>query len=215
MGAITLNDEILVFPKNHVWETPATSYPLEKVRLVKIVRTTYKKGVYRMEGVNGYDYFELKSPIKVTGLKIRKEMVMVDDPLHWYGMQALAAHCSGNVLCSGLGLGLIYHALEKNTAVKSVDIIERNPDVIKLMRPHIPSKFNVIEQDLHEYIGYPNLIKKIYDCAVLDHWWGSSDREMRIDMMITRAKVMAIFPHANVYIWGVCNPAINPAIRTI
>ena len=98
------NTKTLAFPKNYIWETPASTYPEQNVGKAKIKRVKYKKGMYRMEGVNGFEYYELTSLIKITTLKIGKECVMVDDPLHWYGMEALAQHCKGNVLCSGLGL---------------------------------------------------------------------------------------------------------------
>lgn len=207
------NIKTLVFPKNYVWETPASAYPEQKVGKAKIRRVTYNKGLYRMEGVNGFEYYELISPIKITTLQIGKECVMVDDPLHWYGMQALAQHCRGNVLCSGLGLGLIYHALAKNPEVYNVDIIERDADVISLIKPHIPSNFNIIHKDLLNYLIYlERKSKPVYDTAVIDIWWGKSDLKMWVEMDSVKRQIESIYPEAKVYIWGSKDPKINPAV---
>ena len=74
-----------------------------------------------MEGVSGYEFFELLKDIVVTELRINNEVVMVDDPMHWIGMQRLAEACEGKVLIGGLGLGLILHHFINNKKVTSID----------------------------------------------------------------------------------------------
>jgi len=86
------------FLKIYSWETPATKYPLMKSGKARLSRKHYKRGFYNMEGVRGYDYFTVKNPIPVTSLIVGKETWMIDDPLHWYGMQDLAKAASGKVL---------------------------------------------------------------------------------------------------------------------
>ena len=100
------------------WETPATKYPLIKTGSVKISRINQKAGYYYMEGVRGYDYYHHAKKIPITCLKIGRETVMVDDPLHWIGMQDLAKAMKGKVLIAGLGLGLVLHALRDNKEVR-------------------------------------------------------------------------------------------------
>lgn len=89
-----------------------------------------------------------------------------------------AAH--GKVVTYGLGLGYYaFHTAEKPT-VKSVTVIEKSPDVIRLFRehllPHFPhgEKIRVIEADAFDYAehGAPS---ESYDIAFVDTWRDASD----------------------------------------
>ena len=113
-------------------------YPSQKLGDVEITHTNYNKGYYTMENVKGYDIFKVNKKIKVTVLKIKNKQVMVDDPLHWIGMQDIAEKSSGNVCVAGLGLGLIIHHLVKNSEVQHIDIYEINKEVIELIFPLLP-----------------------------------------------------------------------------
>ncbi len=148
------------------WETPATKYPLIKAGSVKISRINQKAGCYRMEGVRGYDYYHHTRKIPVTCLKIGRETVMVDDPLHWIGMQDLAKAMKGKVLIAGLGLGLVLHALRDNKEVTKIHVIERNKDVIGIMKNNMPKddRIKIITDDLWNYIEKIglNYIGKMY-----------------------------------------------------
>ncbi len=106
-----------------------------------------------MEGVRGYDYFTVKKPIPITSLIVDRQTWMVDDPLHWYGMQDLAKAASGRVLVAGLGLGLVIHALEENEAVTAVDVVEIDEDVIGLITTRIKmKKTEIINEDFWRYL---------------------------------------------------------------
>lgn len=148
------------------WETPATKYPLIKTGSVEISRINQTAGYYRMEGVRGYDYYHHAKKIPVTCLRIGKETVMVDDPLHWIGMQDLAKAMTGKVLIAGLGLGLVLHALRDNKEVTEIHVIERNKDVIGLMKHNMPQddRIKIISDDFWNYIEKIglNYIGKMY-----------------------------------------------------
>lgn len=209
-------EEPAVFRVNG-WKTPATQYPLKKVGRAKITRITYKKGCYfRMEGVRGYQYFETTEPIAITALRIGRETVMVDDPLHWIGMQEIAKHCKGNVITAGLGLGLIVHALANNPAVKSITAVEREADVIELVKPLVLNaikkensqtpEIRVIKGDIFENIT-PE-----YNTIILDIWWGRASAKIYFQMLEAYSAIRAAYSKMEVYIWGLKDPTINPAI---
>ena len=125
--------KILTIPKD--WKTPAYEYPLKENGCAHIITSQYNPNeFYHMEKVNGYDYFTVEKPIRVTELQINGITVMVDDPLHYLGMQELAKACKGKVLVVGLSLGLIIHALQDNPNVTLIDIVEREKDVIDLIQ---------------------------------------------------------------------------------
>lgn len=195
------------------WETPATKYPLNKVGRAKITRPKGRKGVYRMEGVKGYEYFEVKKAIPITTLRIGRETVMVDDPLQWIGMQEIAKHCKGNVITAGLGLGLIVHALADNPDVKSITVVEREEDVIELVKPLVldavknnGKEIQIIKGDIFENIT-PG-----YNTIILDIWWGRGSVKIYFEMMEAYSAIRAAYPGMKVYLWGIKDSEFNPAI---
>lgn len=198
------------------WETPATKYLLNKVGRAKITRPISRKGFYRMEGVRGYDYYEVTKPIPITSLMIGRETVMVDDPLQWIGMQELANHCKGKVITAGLGLGLVTHALAGNPAVKSITVVEREADVIELVKPRVldavrsrngsSPEIEIIKGDIFENITQG------YDVLILDIWWGRSNAKTHFEMLEAYSAARAAYPGMKVYIWGLKDPEMNPAI---
>lgn len=112
-----------------------------------------------MYGIDGYLFFEVTKRISVTNLQElrggRWHTWMVDDPPHWRAMEIYAEQSEGDVLCAGLGLGLILHALAKNDKVSSITCVELNSDVIELMSPHINKlrkSVNIISEDFYDYV---------------------------------------------------------------
>jgi hypothetical protein len=110
--------------------------------VARIVSHRQEPGYYQMCGVRapggeGHDYYRAVKSLRVTNLTIGGEVWMVDDPLHWYGTLEAAATYEGHVLCAGLGLGLIVHALRANPKVTKITVVERSLDVIELVWPHL------------------------------------------------------------------------------
>ena len=200
------------FLKIRSWETPATGYPLMKRGEAWLSRKSYRKGFYLMEGVRGYDYFTVKKPIPVTSLMVGKETWMVDDPLHWYGMQDLAKAARGKVLVAGLGLGLVIHGLEKNEAVTNIDAVEIDRDVIDLITPLIGmSKTNIINDDFWRYL---QMTEETYDTCILDIWVYEEPDRIRTgySMLAAIGSVSTRYPSAKIYVWGIRDPKWNPAV---
>ena len=210
-----MNEDEPNFLQVYSWETPATKYPLSRRGKVRLFREPYKRGFYIMEGVRGYDYFTVKRPIPVTSLIVGKETWMVDDPMHWYGMQDLAKAASGKVLVAGLGLGLVIHALEENEAVTAVDVVEIDEDVIELITPLIKmKKTNIINDDFWLYL-YKT--EETYDTCILDIWVYGEDDRVRVgySMIAAMGSVSTKFPSAKIYVWGIRDPDWNPAVTKV
>jgi len=197
------------------WKTVATDYPIKRVGVADITRVTYARAVYLMEQVAGYDFYFVEKPIRVTNLRIRRKVHMVDNPLHWYGMEGLAKASSGNVLVGGLGLGLIVHHLVKNPEVKRIDVVEIEKDVIDLIKPLLPNGKVKIH---HGNIFDPKWLELKPDTIILDLWVG---RPPIAEMLRAFHHFAFKLPGVPVYIWGISgilrdlNPAVTKEPRPI
>jgi threonine dehydrogenase-like Zn-dependent dehydrogenase len=86
----------------------------------------------------------------MTNLNINGATWMVDDCPHVWTIQKHAKDFHGKVLIAGLGLGLIVHALSKNEKVTEIIVVEREKDVIELIKPLIPN-CTIINDDWYNY----------------------------------------------------------------
>ena len=194
------------------WKTPATSYPLKKLKSAKIERSKEKSGYYRMEGVGGYVLYHHQKPIQITTLSIDNKVWMVDDPLYWHGMQSLAKHCKDekytHTLIGGLGLGLIVHALKQHTKNTNITVCEINNDVIKLIKPLLPKDKRIKITNMNILDITPSRV----DTVILDLWVGEGTSSMKNEMLQAFALMKKRFSNANVYIWGAGDSWLNPAV---
>ena len=208
-----MQQEILCVNK---WDT--INYPENKLGSAEIKIIPYTQGIYLMEGVRGYKFFEVKNKIRITTLRINNEIVMVDDPLHWIGMEELANHSIGNVCVAGLGLGLIVHHLIKNLNVKSIEVFEINKDVITLISPLLPEdkRIKIINDDFFK----EPFRKKQYDTIIIDLWVGENGNfeicgtEEKVHMLSYYYRIKFNNPQSRVFMWGIKDPIINPALPT-
>lgn len=130
------------------WRSPASEYKRARVKSAAIKTAWYPPGVYHCNRVNGFDYFFATKRLYITILQIDGSTWMVDDPPHWWSMQEHAAAFSGHVVCAGLGLGLMVHALNENSKVEKITVVERSQDVIDLVGPQVPhEKLEIIHAD--------------------------------------------------------------------
>jgi len=204
------------------WKTPATEYPLMKNGSAEITRKVQRRGYYRMEAVKGYTLYHVYKPIQITDLRINGKVVMTDEPINWLGMQALAEHSKGKVLTAGLGLGLLVHALLRNDKVTRVDVVEINQDVIQLVGAICTRTWNLLRNstlptpkvNLHRRDIYDFNVSS-YDTIILDLWVKDAEE----DWLITYGQMLSAFnyfsnqnPAARIFIWGVGDEVLNPAI---
>lgn len=120
------------------WHTPASDYPRKRIGRAELTTFPYKRGLYEMYMVDGYTHFRALNPLGVTNLKIARRIWMVDDPPHWLAMREHAAAFRGHVVCAGLGLGLMLHWMADNPRISKITVVEREPDVIQLIKPYVP-----------------------------------------------------------------------------
>ena len=201
------------------WKT--VSYPDKSIGSAKISHIRYHEGYYMMEGVDGFLLYRVNTRgIPVTVLSIDGNEVMVDDPMHWLGMQRLAEHSSGNVLVCGLGLGLIVHHLCNNKNVARIDVAELNKDVISLVKPLLPrdSRVNVFHMDASSDV----LLRKGYDTVIIDLLVKEGDDVVLAGSSADPSMVYVIKkrfeienPDAKVFIWGIRDPYVNPAVTHV
>ena len=167
------------------WHTPATDYPETQVGNYRIKRGRYNRGHYYMYGIDGYIFFQAMKPLPVTMLQELKgkkwHQWMVDDPPHWRAMEIYAEQSEGNILCAGLGLGLILHALAKNDKVKRIVCVEISQDVIDLMSPNVASlsKVEIIKADFYQFVELdPH--PEMWGGMIVDLWVASEKTKMGI-----------------------------------
>jgi hypothetical protein len=140
------------------WTTPLTAIPVQTVGKARLKRFHYR-GTYHHQGIGGFEFYRTRSWLPVTGLQIREgrrwQTWMVDDPVHWDGMrEAVADLPAGRILVAGLGLGLMLHHMATEPRFTEIVVIERNPDVIELIRPTLPPDPHVVivHDDFYRYI---------------------------------------------------------------
>lgn len=190
---------------------------------VRIHHTKYNAGYYFHEGVDGYLFCELKNPAKITCLSKGRKMMMVDDPLHYYGMKRLAENSFGDVLVGGLGLGMVTNFLIDNPAVNSITVYEVNADVINLIKPHIKEskKVKIIHGDFFKDQPFDD---KYYDTVLIDFWVQSPKTKNHIAGMNFNISPTAVYckihfsvlgkfnKETKILIWGVRDKKLNPAV---
>lgn len=141
----TMNDKTETL---YQWRSPASEYPRARVGSASIRTSWYEPGIYAAYKTRNLDYFYAAKRLYITVLKIDGKTWMIDDPPHWWAMQEHAQNYEGHVVCAGLGLGLIVHALNENPKVDRITVIERSRDVIDLVSPLIPhDKLMIIHED--------------------------------------------------------------------
>jgi len=196
------------------WHT--FDYREAKCGSAEVKKCVYERGLYLMEGVDGYDFFYVKKRINVTTLCVNGETVMVDDPLHYHGMRLLASASEGHVLTAGLGLGLYTIFLQQNPKVKTITVVEISEDVKNLILPmiskYITKPTKVVIDDIFNYLDKA----KDYDTIMLDIWVSDQPNPAIFGEMMYAYKTFSnANPNAKVYIWGSRDPKINPASRGV
>lgn len=180
------------------WCSPATSYSENRLGNFRIRRLPYTRGHYQMYGIDGHILFEAKKPLPITHLQeLRKGKWhdwMIDDPPHWRAMEIYGSKSHGSVLCGGLGLGLILHALYSNTKVTKITIVEQSLQVIHLLKPHLPvsSRVSLICDDFSRFIQYS---RESFDVIIADIWATGQGRT-KLDLYLHEAIPLRVVLHS-------------------
>lgn len=109
-------------------------------------------------------------------------------------MKSHIAKMSGDVCVFGLGIGYFAYMVSEKADVKSVTVVERDPNVIALFEkyilPQFPSKdkIKIVKSDAFEY-AKSIMVNEKFDHAFVDLWHDASDGvELYIKMKKLEAK---------------------------
>lgn len=127
-------------------------------------------------------------PGRYTRLTVGKTVMMTDTREEWTTqLHAIARACAagGDVLISGLGLGVVVDSMlaTPDSKVEHITVIERASDVIALVAPHVtarwPERVTVVEADTFEWTP-PRGAR--YSVGWHDIWPNPYDPRIRAEM---------------------------------
>lgn len=186
------------------WWTPLLSHAPRSVPGAELRLTQYKRGVYNMEGIGGYQYWQTRTRLPVASLRVSEEgewrAWMVDDPLHWYGMrEAVERLPTGTVACAGLGLGLMLHHLRDRDDVTQITVVERSQAVVDLISPTLPedARVKIVVGDFYDHVQRnPAPDGVLWDLAV------GEQEQTRPQVIVGQAYVGAFWPTTELVQFG-------------
>jgi len=167
------------------WKTCASVIPAQLTKHFGIYKRKVRAGkTLPMHGTFGYDEAFFLEDTIITVLRRRKgaipeEVIMSDSPYEYYSMWEFAGRCvGGKVLLGGLGLGILANLLILRRDVRSVTIVEIEPEIIQMVKPYLRSEIpvEVIEGDIFDV--FPKLGRnEEFDSVIVDIW-GEKPPEM-------------------------------------
>lgn len=108
------------------------------------------------------------------------ECVMSDDPIELSRHLEFVLQARGRVLITGLGLGCVLRGALANPAVDHVDLVERDPHVIRLVWPHCDQERVTLHQaDALEWLRTE---RGTWDAAWHDLWSDPDAKEERLSV---------------------------------
>ena len=193
------------------WETPASKFEVAQKGDYRIGKHVFKPGWYVYHGMDGYALFVARKPLPSTTLLQRKpnrpswREWMVDSPTDYRAMQKYAEKAYGNVLTTGLGLGLLTCELCKNDKVSSITVVEISPCVIDLISGYLPDdpRIHITCNDFWHFVEEDN---DRWDTIIADIWvyWGIDEQVKKYKQEIVPAneKLRAKYPDAQIFFHG-------------
>ena len=196
------------------------NYPL--LNLISLpAQTVGKMSVVREPYIPGREFTVISMRTSfVTGQKLAKTIAsrsgtihklhekgqgiwMSDLPCEIYQHAEFVPNLRGHVLIGGLGLGLILKMLERNPAIESVTVIEKNKDVISLVWKGLKLKYpaKIINADLFAFLKRAKRGKKQFDSAYYDIWTADSGWVYYEYIEPLRKLSKGIIEQENIYCW--------------
>jgi hypothetical protein len=159
-------------------KTPASHYHLDRYGSARLVRHVKPKGTYWLSDVSSFQFLKIIEQVPVTHLQTLEgddwQTWMVDDPEHWVMLHEYAKRIKGPRVCiAGLGLCLIAHILADRPDIREVAIVDRNHDVIELMRDNLPPTHHrrtIYEMDFWSFVEMNE--RNYFDTYFVDLWRG-------------------------------------------
>lgn len=168
------------------WVTPASSYKEGQVGNYRLKNYIWEGDVRGYHNIDGYSHYYSDTSIPIMHLQEYRDGDwydwMVDDPMNFRCMQKYAAGAEGDVLTTGLGLGLVAHELAKNDKVTSITIVERNPYVRDLVWPSVKIG-NLVMDDFWHFVENDDTK---WGMIIVDHWVFDS-RILQFQLLVNEA----------------------------
>lgn len=113
-------------------------------------------------------------------------------------MRVLLSDFSGKVLVAGLGLGVFL--LVMPLEVEEITIVEKSPEVIKMVSSYLPkhpAKIKIIEADFNEFE-----VSDEYDFVFLDFWQPTGEWALTKFVLPQRKRFKNKIPQERIRCWG-------------
>lgn len=171
------------------WTTPVSGIPEQSVGNFHIKKRIFPIG-HTLE-VGAINIQEALFTHDVTFTVLREgdkeandteSVWMSDTPMEYYKAWELVARTIGpDVLVGGLGLGLLAHLLALRSDIQNITIIEKSPEIIKMVSPFLPAKCTVIQDDFSHQIYKMSAAEKHFDTIIVDLWkTGCNDEDAQL-----------------------------------
>lgn len=141
-------------------------------------------------------------------LLVGGQQFMTDTDFERKTMNYAYYHAKGDILVGGLGLGMYLLAVQDKPEVKSILVLEKSADVIKLVAPQLPLRddktITIIQADV--FTWKPTEVSpfwhKKYDFIFLDIW-GDYSNDLRKENGSLKRRYSRMFkkPDGNVVSW--------------
>jgi spermidine synthase len=114
---------------------------------------------------------EMVAPGKYAKLVVGGHTMMSDTDMEHETNRSLIHHAKEHVLVGGLGLGMVvFGLLARKPRISSLTVLEKNPDVIRLIRPHLPPdpRLVIVQADVFTWKWMSKGTK--FDTIYFDIW---------------------------------------------
>lgn len=142
------------------------------------IRVSIPEGVsgdFRIEHITTDNYCGTKEPLDTyTVLFNEHHNIMQDTTREYREHEQFLKEAFGNVIVTGLGLGLVNQSLIDNPNVTSITIVEKYQEVIDLVWNYCPKhdKIRLIHSDIYEWKP-----ECVFDIGWFDSWCGENEHE--------------------------------------
>jgi predicted O-methyltransferase YrrM len=145
----------------------------------------------------------LDKPLRIHALTEDGGTWMTDSPeeLRQAGEWLASVRPKGRVLVAGLGLGIVATWLSKLALVTQVDVVEIQPDVIRLLAAH-QAGYRVSRSDIMAYLKLFDRWTWPYDYCFLDTWQGTGEATWWDTVMPMRRVIANRFGKQKVHAWA-------------
>ncbi len=131
---------------------------------------------------------------------------MSDSPQERFMMWEAAKCCSGKVLCGGLGLGVFPQLALSQKQVESIDIVEYDPNIIKIIKstwernpwPH-SKNVRIINDSIENYL---KTTKEKYDSVYIDTWDAIYHEYLPHLNFLRKLSEGVLKPNGKIYLWA-------------